>query len=83
MISLLDELVNYVDWTPFFITWDLAGKFPAILEDEVVGEAATSLYHDARQMLDKLISEQLISARAAIGFWPANQGQSGRSGHLR
>ena len=69
----LDGLVNYIDWTPFFITWDLAGKFPAILEDDVVGEAATSLYHDARQMLDKLISEQLISARAAIGFWPANQ----------
>lgn len=69
----LADLVNYIDWTPFFITWDLAGKFPAILKDEVVGEAATSLYDDARQMLDKLISENLISARAAIGFWPANQ----------
>ncbi len=69
----LADLVNYIDWTPFFITWDLAGKFPAILKDEVVGEAATSLYDDARQMLDKLISEKLISARAAIGFWPANQ----------
>ncbi len=69
----LEDLVNYIDWTPFFITWDLAGKFPAILNDEVVGEAATSLYNDARQMLDKLISEKLIGARAAIGFWPANQ----------
>ncbi|WBA83847.1 methionine synthase [Endozoicomonas sp. GU-1] len=69
----LEELVNYIDWTPFFMTWDLAGKFPAILKDEVVGEAATSLYHDARQMLDKLINEKLIRARAAIGFWPANQ----------
>ena len=69
----LEELVHYIDWSPFFITWDLAGKFPAILDDEIVGDAATSLYHDARQMLDKLINEQLISARAAIGFWPANQ----------
>ncbi len=69
----LEELVNYIDWTPFFMTWDLAGKFPAILKDEVVGEAATSLYHDARQMLDKLVNEKLIRARAAIGFWPANQ----------
>ncbi len=69
----LEELVNYIDWTPFFMTWDLAGKFPAILKDEVVGEAATNLYHDARQMLDKLVNEKLIRARAAIGFWPANQ----------
>ncbi len=69
----LRELVAYIDWTPFFITWDLAGKFPAILTDEIVGEAATSLYEDARQMLDKLINEELISARATIGFWPAHQ----------
>ncbi|KEI71867.1 methionine synthase [Endozoicomonas elysicola] len=69
----LSELVNYIDWTPFFITWDLAGKFPAILKDEIVGDAATSLFNDARQMLDKLINEKLISARAVIGFWPANQ----------
>lgn len=69
----LAELVDYIDWTPFFITWDLAGKYPAILEDEVVGEAATSLYQDAREMLDRLVSERLIRARAAIGFWPASQ----------
>ena len=51
----LESLVDYIDWTPFFITWDLAGKFPAILEDEVVGEAATNLYNDARAMLDDLV----------------------------
>ena len=69
----LAQLVDYIDWTPFFIAWDLAGKFPAILHDEVVGEAATTLYHDARQMLAQLVEQQLISARAVIGFWPANQ----------
>ncbi|KHL73615.1 methionine synthase [Pseudomonas putida] len=69
----LRTLAEYIDWTPFFISWDLAGKFPRILTDEVVGEAATSLYKDAREMLDKLIDEKLISARAVFGFWPANQ----------
>ncbi|MFJ4156906.1 methionine synthase [Pseudomonas sp. NPDC089752] len=69
----LRTLAEYIDWTPFFISWDLAGKFPRILTDEVVGEAATSLYNDAREMLDKLIDEKLISARAVFGFWPANQ----------
>ncbi|MDX9681193.1 vitamin B12 dependent-methionine synthase activation domain-containing protein [Pseudomonas protegens] len=71
----LKVLAEYIDWTPFFISWDLAGKFPRILEDEVVGEAATALYKDAREMLDKLINEKLISARAVFGFWPANQVQ--------
>ena len=69
----LEHLVDYIDWTPFFITWDLAGKFPAILDDEVVGEAATSLYTDARAMLDDLVSNRKIRARATIGFWPASQ----------
>ncbi len=69
----LRTLAQYIDWTPFFISWDLAGKFPRILTDEVVGEAATALYADAREMLDKLIDEKLISARAVFGFWPANQ----------
>ncbi|ABY97885.1 TPA: methionine synthase [Pseudomonas putida] len=69
----LRTLAEYIDWTPFFISWDLAGKFPRILTDEVVGEAATALYQDAREMLDKLIDEKLISARAVFGFWPANQ----------
>jgi 5-methyltetrahydrofolate--homocysteine methyltransferase len=69
----LEVLSQYIDWTPFFISWDLAGKFPRILTDEVVGEAATSLYNDAQAMLKKLIDEKLIKARAVLGFWPANQ----------
>ncbi len=69
----LSTLAEYIDWTPFFISWDLAGKFPRILTDEVVGEAATALYADAQAMLKKLIDEKLIKARAVLGFWPANQ----------
>ncbi|MGM3422503.1 methionine synthase [Pseudomonas benzopyrenica] len=69
----LAVLAEYIDWTPFFISWDLAGKYPRILTDEVVGEAATALFHDAQAMLSKLIDEQLIKARAVFGFWPANQ----------
>ncbi|MCD4863747.1 methionine synthase [Pseudomonas sp. PLB05] len=69
----LAVLAEYIDWTPFFISWDLAGKYPRILTDEVVGEAATSLFHDAQAMLSKLIDEKLIKARAVYGFWPANQ----------
>ncbi|WP_010223690.1 methionine synthase, partial [Pseudomonas donghuensis] len=69
----LKVLAAYIDWTPFFISWDLAGKYPRILTDEVVGEAATALFKDAQEMLAKLIDEKLISARAVFGFWPANQ----------
>ncbi|NKQ10533.1 methionine synthase [Pseudomonas sp. SST3] len=69
----LRTLVEYIDWTPFFISWDLAGKYPRILEDEIVGEAATSLFNDAQAMLTKLVDEKLIKARAVFGFWPANQ----------
>ncbi len=69
----LAVLAEYIDWTPFFISWDLAGKYPRILTDEVVGEAATALFADAQAMLKKLIDEKLISARAVFGFWPANQ----------
>lgn len=68
----LQTLVEYIDWTPFFITWELAGKFPKILEDEVVGEAATNLYNDAQAMLKRIIDEKLIKANAVVGFWPAN-----------
>ncbi|MDT4840808.1 Methionine synthase [compost metagenome] len=71
----LRTLAEYIDWTPFFISWDLAGKYPRILTDEVVGEAATSLFNDAQAMLNKLIDEKLIKARAVFGFWPANQVQ--------
>ena len=69
----LNVLEQYIDWTPFFISWNLAGKYPRILEDEVVGEAATSLFSDAQTLLRKLIDEKLIRARAVFGFWPANQ----------
>ncbi len=69
----LNVLAEYIDWTPFFISWDLAGKYPRILTDEVVGEAATSLFNDAQAMLKKLIDEKLIKSRAVLGFWPANQ----------
>lgn len=69
----LAVLAEYIDWTPFFMSWDLAGKYPRILTDEVVGEAATNLYNDAQAMLKKLIDEKLIKAKAVFGFWPANQ----------
>jgi len=68
----LEELIEYIDWTPFFIAWDLAGKYPKILKDEKVGEAATNLFNDAQALLKKLIADKSLSARAAIGFWPAN-----------
>lgn len=68
----LAELVPYIDWTPFFQTWELAGRFPAILDDAKVGEVARSLYDDARKMLDLIVKEKWFSARATIGFWPAN-----------
>ena len=68
----LAELVAYIDWTPFFQTWELAGRYPAILKDDKVGEAARALYDDARKMLDLIVREKWFTARAAIGFWPAN-----------
>ncbi len=68
----LDELTQYIDWTPFFQTWELAGRFPRILEDEVVGEAATKLYADAQAMLQKIVDEKWLSAKAVVGLWPAN-----------
>jgi 5-methyltetrahydrofolate--homocysteine methyltransferase len=66
------ELVDFIDWTPFFMTWELNGKFPAILEDKKFGEAARALYEDARAMLDKIVAERWFKASAAYGFWPAN-----------
>lgn len=67
----LEKLVPYIDWTPFFITWSLAGKYPAILQDEVVGAAARDLFADAQAMLKKLIDEKLLRAQGVFGFWPA------------
>lgn len=69
----LEDLIEQIDWTPFFITWELAGKFPAILDDEKVGEAASQLYADARAMLDAIVSEKWLQANAVFGFWPAAQ----------
>jgi 5-methyltetrahydrofolate--homocysteine methyltransferase len=66
------ELINYIDWTPFFSTWELSGKFPAILDDAKFGEAARPLYEDARAMLDKIVAERWFRASAVFGFWPAN-----------
>ena len=68
----LNLLLPYIDWTPFFRSWDLHGRFPNILEDRVVGEQATELYEDAQQMLRRIISEKLLQARAVFGLFEAN-----------
>ncbi|MDC3323805.1 methionine synthase [Gammaproteobacteria bacterium] len=69
----IQDLRAYIDWTIFFRSWDLAGQFPKILKDDVVGEAATSLYEDALMMLDEIQKEDFIELEAVIGFWPAHQ----------
>lgn len=66
------ELIDYIDWTPFFSTWELPGKFPAILDDAKFGQVARSLYEDARAMLDKIVADRWFTASAVAGFWPAN-----------
>ncbi len=68
----LQELVEYIDWTPFFQAWELAGKFPAILDDEIVGTQASELYRDARTMLERIVAERWLTAKAVFGIWPAN-----------
>jgi 5-methyltetrahydrofolate--homocysteine methyltransferase len=68
----LGELARYIDWTPFFQTWELAGPFPAILQDDKVGEAARGLYADAQKMLARIVEEKWLTAQAVVGFWPAN-----------
>jgi len=68
----LAELVDYIDWTPFFNTWELAGKYPAILTDEVVGAQASELYRDARAMLKRIVDEKWLTAKAVFALWPAN-----------
>ncbi len=68
----LAELEPLIDWTPFFRTWDLVGKYPRILEDEHIGEAAREVFDEARAMLKRIIAEKWLSARGVIGFWPAN-----------
>ncbi|MCZ6889773.1 MAG: methionine synthase [Gammaproteobacteria bacterium] len=69
----LEALVEYIDWTPFFRTWELAGKYPDILGDTVVGEAARNLHEDALSMLERLVKEHWLSARGVLGIWPANR----------
>ena len=68
----LGELVRYIDWTPFFQTWELVGKYPSILDDDKVGKAARGLFDDAQKMLAKIVDEKWLNARAAFGFFPAN-----------
>ncbi|NMN60345.1 5-methyltetrahydrofolate--homocysteine methyltransferase [Xanthobacter sp. SG618] len=68
----LADLVPFIDWTPFFQSWELTGRYPAILEDAVVGEPARALFADAQAMLKKMVSEKWVTARAVVGFWPAN-----------
>ncbi|MCW0375334.1 methionine synthase [Xanthomonas sacchari] len=67
----LDDLVPLIDWTPFFQAWELAGKFPAILTDEIVGQQASELYQDARAMLQRIVAEKWLTAKAVFGLWPA------------
>jgi len=66
------ELIDFIDWTPFFNAWELSGRFPAILDDAIVGKQATELYRDARAMLDKIVAEKWLTARGVIGFWQAH-----------
>jgi 5-methyltetrahydrofolate--homocysteine methyltransferase len=68
----LDEIARYIDWTPFFQTWELTGRYPAILQDAVVGDAATKLFADAQAMLQHIIQNKLLTARAVFGLFPAN-----------
>ncbi|MBX7205244.1 MAG: methionine synthase [Bacteroidia bacterium] len=68
----LEELRERIDWTPFFLTWELVGKYPAIFEDKVIGTEAKKLFDDANKLLDEVISKKLLKAKAVIGFWPAN-----------
>ena len=69
---MLNFLIEFIDWTPFFRTWDLHGRFPKILNDDVVGEQAKILYEDALEMLDKIINEKWLKAKACYGIFPAN-----------
>jgi 5-methyltetrahydrofolate--homocysteine methyltransferase len=69
----LSELVEFIDWTPFFSSWELFGKYPAILTDEVVGEQATALFAEAQIMLDQIVTEKWLTAKGILGIFPANQ----------
>jgi 5-methyltetrahydrofolate--homocysteine methyltransferase len=68
----LNVLAKHIDWTPFFASWDLAGRYPRILEDDIVGEAARGLYADAQKLLADVIAKRRLTAHGVVGFWPAN-----------
>ena len=68
----LQDLADHIDWTPFFASWELIGRYPLILEDEIVGEAARDLFKDAQAMLKRIVDEKWFTARGVVGFWPAN-----------
>lgn len=69
----LQEIAGYIDWQPFFIAWEMHGKFPALLNDEVIGKEATKLYNDAQALLKKIIDEKWLTAQGVVGFWEANK----------
>ncbi|WP_308815451.1 methionine synthase [Sphingomonas sp. GV3] len=69
----LEDLRHYIDWTPFFRAWELAGNFPAILDDAIVGESARSLYADAQAMLDRIVAEKWLTARGVAALWPCRR----------
>ena len=68
----LEDVLPYIDWTPFFMSWDMPGRYPQILDDPKRGEAARTLWTDAQQMLEKMVAEKWLTLKAAVGFWPAN-----------
>jgi 5-methyltetrahydrofolate--homocysteine methyltransferase len=68
----LQDLADHIDWTPFFASWELIGRYPQILEDEIVGEAARDLFKDAQAMLKRIVEETWFTAKGVVGFWPAN-----------
>ena len=65
-------IVEYIDWSPFFLTWELKGKYPRIFDDPSVGEEARKLFDDARRLLDEIVTKKLLRARGVYGFWPAD-----------
>ncbi|MBK8496626.1 MAG: methionine synthase [Chitinophagaceae bacterium] len=69
----LADIAEYIDWQPFFIAWEMHGKFPAILSDSIIGVEATKLYNDAKKLLQQLIDEKWLQAKGVVGFWPANK----------
>ena len=78
--AMMAIIMPYIDWSPFFRTWELKGKYPKILDDPEYGEAARTLFDDAQGMLSEIVAEQRLTARAVYGFWPAASRRSYRWG---